>query len=343
MFSQIAHMYRREIVLQSNTPSNCSTRRVQLASMLAVCAGFSQMHTGLVIFILLESRNSRADKMDQAGLEPSYSPARTSIAVDIPCCKCGYDLRGLETGSRCPECGTAVSTSLRGDSLFYGDPVWVNRLARGAKLINAGLAVGILGFVLGVVIAFTIGRTVVPPDTIVAIISDLLLAAGSWLFTTRDPGGVGEDWYGPARKITRIMPLIGIIIASAAQFTVAVTSVSVGQSVSLKVQGLQWLIFLCGIVAQLQYIEKLTLRIPAFEISALAKFLKKALSTSVVALLCMKLVVGDRRNVGTVIVCVNVAFTLLLIVSIVLYFGLLWRLSKQLKLCAAYANINWPG
>ena len=138
------------------------------------------------------------------------------------------------------------------------------------------------------------------------------------------------------------MPLVRIIIASAAQFTVVVTSVSVGQSVSLKVQGLQWLVFLCGIVAQLQYIQKLMLRIPAFEISALAKFLKKALSTSVLALLCMKLVVGNR-NAGAVFVCVDVAFTLLLLVSIVLYFGLFWRLGKQLKLCAAYAKENWPG
>jgi hypothetical protein len=303
----------------------------------------SQTAVVLVTLILLESRNSGADKMSQAGADPSNSPARTSIADDIPCCKCGYNLRGLETGSRCPECSTAVSTSLRGDSLFYGDPVWVNRLARGATLINAGLVVGILGIVLAVVMAFTIGRMTVPPDTIVAIISDLLLAAGSWLFTTRDPGRVGEDWYGTARKITRIMPVIGIGVALATQVMIAVMSPKAGPSVSLAGQALHRVVSICGIVAQLQYVQKLMLRVPAFSVSSMARFLKKALPGSVFALFCLELLARARNQVGALLGCLDLALTLLLIVSIVLYLGMFWRLANQLKLCAAYAKNNWPG
>lgn len=35
-----------------------------------------------------------------------------TIDVDVPCSQCGYNLRGLEVGGTCPECGRAVGESL---------------------------------------------------------------------------------------------------------------------------------------------------------------------------------------------------------------------------------------
>src|SRR5688572_17416316 len=63
-----------------------------------------------------------------------------SIDVDIPCSQCGDNLRGLEAGGRCPECGGDVRTSverwerrqlgLRGINLQ-----WLRSVQRGLGLI----------------------------------------------------------------------------------------------------------------------------------------------------------------------------------------------------------------
>lgn len=37
------------------------------------------------------------------------------LRSDLPCRACGYNLRGLVTSGRCPECGTAIGFSLHGE------------------------------------------------------------------------------------------------------------------------------------------------------------------------------------------------------------------------------------
>ena len=41
------------------------------------------------------------------------------ITADVPCVRCGYNLRTLDTGGKCPECGTDVIKSA--GALFRGD------------------------------------------------------------------------------------------------------------------------------------------------------------------------------------------------------------------------------
>lgn len=53
------------------------------------------------------------------------------IAEDVDCRRCGYNLRGLEIETVCPECRTAVGWSVKGDLLKYANPNWVETLARG--------------------------------------------------------------------------------------------------------------------------------------------------------------------------------------------------------------------
>ena len=62
-----------------------------------------------------------------------------TIAEDVPCEACGYDLRGLRHDWRCPECGADVGTSLRAHRarlapLPAPDPVWARAVAEGAAL-----------------------------------------------------------------------------------------------------------------------------------------------------------------------------------------------------------------
>jgi hypothetical protein len=46
-------------------------------------------------------------------LEQRRYPLDAEIGIDLPCTRCGYNLRGARVVARCPECGTFVGDSLR--------------------------------------------------------------------------------------------------------------------------------------------------------------------------------------------------------------------------------------
>ena len=41
---------------------------------------------------------------------------------DLACVACSYNLRGLSPDGACPECGTTVERSTRGNLLRFSDP-----------------------------------------------------------------------------------------------------------------------------------------------------------------------------------------------------------------------------
>ncbi|MCA9300396.1 MAG: hypothetical protein KDA28_15100, partial [Phycisphaerales bacterium] len=66
-------------------------------------------------------------------LSPSWLAGRTSIEIedDTPCMQCGYNLVGLRSDERCPECGTPIT-----DVTLYGAPSVNDR--PGKVLRNSG-------------------------------------------------------------------------------------------------------------------------------------------------------------------------------------------------------------
>jgi hypothetical protein len=75
--------------------------------------------------------------MTEAGTD--VRAARLSIEVDVPCERCGYNLRGLTAPGRCPECGRDLERSYwawrrRTQPLPPPDPQWVRRIREGAWL-----------------------------------------------------------------------------------------------------------------------------------------------------------------------------------------------------------------
>ena len=61
----------------------------------------------------------------------AQAAAPYEIQEDTPCLACGYNLRGLSSDWRCPECGTAIGRSLHGNLLRFAQPQYVRKLARG--------------------------------------------------------------------------------------------------------------------------------------------------------------------------------------------------------------------
>lgn len=72
------------------------------------------------------------------------------IVVDLSCKHCGYNLRTRVVNDVCPECGSGVLWSLRGNELAWSDPEWLACLHRGVFL-------QVLTFVLGVLVMLGVG------------------------------------------------------------------------------------------------------------------------------------------------------------------------------------------
>jgi predicted Zn-ribbon and HTH transcriptional regulator len=68
-----------------------------------------------------------------------------------PCAKCGYDLKGLEIGSVCPECGTTIKPKSafgpRGGTMTDADPRYVKRIIAGFSLMSAAILASMFGLV----------------------------------------------------------------------------------------------------------------------------------------------------------------------------------------------------
>ena len=130
------------------------------------------------------------------------------VGEDIPCCHCGYNLRGLEVGGNCPECGAGVGPSIAGD-LRDSSPQWLRSLARGARLIVGGL---VLVFVMTLLPIFVIwaGWGMWTWMYYAGIAGRVAMIAGGWLLTEPDPSGVGEERYGRAREFIRVSLALSI-------------------------------------------------------------------------------------------------------------------------------------
>jgi hypothetical protein len=66
------------------------------------------------------------------GGRPLGSAAAHRLATqDVPCLRCGYNLRGLKIDGLCPECGAPIARSLHGNLLGYSAPEYVAKLQAG--------------------------------------------------------------------------------------------------------------------------------------------------------------------------------------------------------------------
>ncbi|MFG0284588.1 MAG: hypothetical protein ACF8R7_09220 [Phycisphaerales bacterium JB039] len=131
-------------------------------------------------------------------LKSGMQPAEVRVEYDQMCVQCGYQLRGLAVTGVCPECGTAIARSFRGDRLSAADPAYVGALQTGTRRLLVGIvALLLVGAVLlaAAIIDDTVGFI---PDRLANIIASVailwplvVIVQGVFAISARDSEGVG--------------------------------------------------------------------------------------------------------------------------------------------------------
>jgi hypothetical protein len=205
--------------------------------------------------------------------------AEGRVAEDLSCVECGYNLRTLEWGSRCPECATPILRSLRLNWLLVADPKWLRKIAGGLRQL-----VRMTGFALACVIAaivlFPFAMLISPwpflPPIVVGVLSlvafcymGINVVEGVWRFTAQQPAS-GEPADLRLRLLIRLMTAI----------TVATAAITMGLLWNRADKGTLFLAgvcslscYLCCHVAVLAYLRRLALRMSAYKEARMALLL----------------------------------------------------------------------
>lgn len=145
---------------------------------------------------------SRAVRVDDAG----------RLDEDIICRRCQYALRGLPVTGRCPECGSSVGWSVRGDLLRYSDPDWVDHLAGGALWLIVAIFLQIGAVIVGSILDEAVGASggVTAGGGLVAAIIGVI---AYWKLTMADPGAIERSTVWTVRQMTRVLVFASILAA----------------------------------------------------------------------------------------------------------------------------------
>lgn len=205
-------------------------------------------------------------------------PPGTTVAADMPCRRCGYNLRGLPRTGQCPECSASVARSLRGNVLEVADPAYLHRLRRGAVFVEISIltlvALPLVGFTVAIFssvlpsVGGEIGSVVLGASAVLALLASILILIGWFMLTERDPGHLGPDISDRSRMVTRIATIVcaaaWLLVAGAATLS-AFGRGGAGVNFALILSGAMIVltISLCiQIVASIRYIEHLARRVP---------------------------------------------------------------------------------
>ena len=203
-----------------------------------------------------------------------------TVGDDAICLQCGYSIRGLPHGGRCPECGTPIERSLQGNLLRYSSPAYLATLNRGVLLILAAIAAQVICILGGLIL---IAWLTAKGWNDVARVSELLLSTAStglsvvlligwWQFSAPDPAFVGAGGGTTARKVVRTA------VVAAAMLTAMVTvmetlTTSVATNVDTAANILLGVVQVVKFFAAMLYIRWLAPRFPDDVIDSRARLL----------------------------------------------------------------------
>jgi hypothetical protein len=203
--------------------------------------------------------------------------AQGRLAEDLPCRACGYNLRGHARDALCPECSTPVSLSARSDLLRFSDPDWIERLAKGMRLIVIGLIASAV--LQAAVAAISVALTTVGTTVFTALMAtagllgagfSVIVVVGVWWLTTPDPARVERERALSIRRLTRwcLAAQIAAVPLQVASPTGGVGVLGSGAPLGAAFIALTtaeialWLVVLVGYAAGFVYLRRLALRAP---------------------------------------------------------------------------------
>lgn len=206
--------------------------------------------------------------------KPSESQEQCASPEDLPCIRCGYNLRELSPDGRCPECGTPIHRSIHGDLLSAADPAWLTRVSRGLTLVYAA----VVTFLASIVLLFLVGGrgVMVVLDTvaeILALLAVILLLLGILGLTTPDPRMTLTEQPVVLRRIVRGAAIAGLLSALLRYGLKSL--VTAGGGVGPLVRNVSGWTFGCAVaftcVAGSFYLARLGERIPDMELAKRTK------------------------------------------------------------------------
>jgi hypothetical protein len=274
------------------------------------------------------------------------------VTADVPCRGCSYNVRGLSQDGKCPECGTPVGLSIRGNLLCYSDPAWVEKLLKGIDLILWGLLASVVASGLGVGIVFAMGPRGTPFFQGITILASAVGVIGAWLLTSPDPGTEEQSQVVTARKIVRFALLFGVaesILTMWSEREHAHPFVGALIGVALILAAM---VTVVGEVARLYYLKKLAMRIPDTALAKRANMLcwGYGISLAVVgifsgAMVLVSMVMKQNMDALAGIMmgagCVISLAGITLLGFMIVYIIMLFQFRRALKFQANYARQTW--
>ncbi len=199
-----------------------------------------------------------------------------TVGDDAICLQCGYSIRGLPHGGRCPECGTPIQRSLQGNLLRYSSPAYLATLNRGVLLILTAIAAQVICIVGGLIL---IAWLTAKGWNDVARVSELLFSTAStglsvvlligwWLFSAPDPAFVGAGGGTTARKVVR-----ATVAAAAVLTAMATVAETLAPSIDAAANSLLVVVQAVKFFAAMLYLRWLAHRFPDAVIDARARLL----------------------------------------------------------------------
>ena len=206
-------------------------------------------------------------------MEQIHPPANPQGIVDAlrSCIKCGYNIKGLFAEGHCPECGTPVAQSLRGDLLQHAAGDYVKTILTGHSWVLNSILVSIILQIAGAFVGFSVGAAggTAASREFTALAAFAALAVSVWgllgylKLTTPDPQFDGSSQPERARVIVRAvayaqMGIRGMLAAFSAFSTPSAAMVLVLGGLN----ALAIVAFAIQFVAMMNYTRWLARRVP---------------------------------------------------------------------------------